>query len=290
MMLSRRRLYPVARWYGCHVHHRGSHRLLTLAHPTGRSALKYGFTAIVPFDNGLRLEVETTNWVGWHIYFRGVYRPEALAAVDRYVPQGGVAIDIGASLGDFTVAMARAVGPDGTVHAFEPWPAEAARCRRNVRLNRLTNVHVVEQPVSDSSVRTCLHGSTGFNQSAASFAPPSSIESDAAIERTSIRLDEYMQEHGRRVDFMKVDSQGADLKVLRGAAETLLEWGPVVLISSMSEPHYRAQDSSSAEIVSFLTRQGYRLEWLRASAPVPTTVGQEFDSEFLGTLVAVKPR
>ena len=77
----RQALFPLGRWYGCRFRHRGSHRLLTLVHPTGPAAIDVGIRTVVPFNDGLRLEVDTTTWLGWYIYFRGAYRPQALAAV-----------------------------------------------------------------------------------------------------------------------------------------------------------------------------------------------------------------
>jgi predicted RNA methylase len=76
---------------------------------------------------------------------------QALAA--RIQP-GEVFYDLGANIGLFSLMAARLVGASGEVYSFEPDPVNAARLRRNVAQNRLTNVTVVEHGVWSSSCKT----------------------------------------------------------------------------------------------------------------------------------------
>src|SRR5205814_9624857 len=69
--------------------------------------------------------------------------------VRRWLAPGMRAIDVGASYGVYTVAMARAVGPQGRVWAFEPTPRSADYLRRNVELNALDNVVLRRDALSD---------------------------------------------------------------------------------------------------------------------------------------------
>jgi len=262
----RQSLYPAAAWYARRVKHRGLGGALRMLHPTDEAAARYGVVRTVPFERGLRLTVDTSNHVGRVIYFHGAYRPECLAAVRSHMPAGSVGVDVGTAVGDFTVVMAHAAGADGAVHAFEPWPPELERCRANLELNGLTNVVLNRMAVADHDGEATFIGSNGDNQSGGFLR--AAAGASEAISCETVRLDSYLRE-ASRLDFMKIDAQGADLLVLRGAEQCIERWRPAILLTSCQEGVYARFGTSIAEVTEFLAARGYRVRWLSAPSRLP---------------------
>lgn len=133
-------------------------------------------------------------------------------------------LDIGAHVGYMSLLGAAAVGPAGTVIAVEASPPNAALLRANLAANRAANVEVVEAAASDRSGRVELSLSpwnTGDNRA----YPVPEME---RVEVPAVRLDDVLG--GRRVDVVKVDTQGTDHRALRGLSATLARWRPPLVV------------------------------------------------------------
>src|SRR5439155_6857122 len=155
----------------------------------------------------------------------------------------------------------------------------------NVALNGQKDVPLVERAVSDTRTPMRLRGSSGFNQSAAYFVPASDTATGLEITTDPVVIDDYATTIGR-VDFIKVDSQGADMRVLSGASRTVTKWKPTLLLCSVSQDLYQRQSSGVADVVAFLHQHGYVLSWLQASTPIPRDE-LAFDSKFVGMVLAL---
>jgi FkbM family methyltransferase len=132
--------------------------------------------------------------------------------------------DIGANAGFFTLLAAKLVGRRGSVYAFEPLPANLSVLRRHIAANQ-ANVHVFEVALSSSS------GVARF--ASAANASMGRLENAGELEVRTETLDELVSA-GRILPprFMKIDVEGAEHDVLRGAAATLSRHHPVILLST----------------------------------------------------------
>ena len=160
--------------------------------------------------------------------------PAALAALGP----GSVAIDIGASLGEWTVRLARAVGPAGHVLAAEPAPRNAAALEATLAANALRQAEVVRCAIGDHDgsaelavplvVSAC--SDTGTARIGA-VAPGHSLQS------VCLRmLDSLVEERGfDRVDLIKIDVEGHERRVLHGAASNLERFRPTLVIETGHE-------------------------------------------------------
>ena len=131
--------------------------------------------------------------------------------------QGGVLLDVGANCGDYARFLAR-LAPNAEIHAFEPHPRTAARLRAACP----PGIRVVEQALSDTPGTARLHdfadadGSTqaSLSQDAVRLFSDDTQAFDVAVTT----LDAYLDTKGiTEVAFLKVDTEGLDLAVLRGA-------------------------------------------------------------------------
>jgi FkbM family methyltransferase len=155
------------------------------------------------------------------ITLRGDYEPGKKRAFVGCLKPGMTVLDIGANMGDYTLVAARTVGGEGAVVAFEPDPVNFALLLKNVSLGGYKNVTCVRKALSNSPGRCNLYldklnlGCHSLS-SANTYTPASS----ANVETDTI--DSFVSSApGRRVDFLKIDAQGAEGLILDGAAETL---------------------------------------------------------------------
>ena len=130
---------------------------------------------------------------------------------------GDTFVDVGAHVGYFTLIAAKIVGEEGRVFAFEPDPGNFAILRRNVELNGFRNV-VLENRAAAARAETCRLYLSVKNTGDHRLAPADEPRSSVGV--SAVRLDTVLKGIGR-VDFLKVDTQGAEVAVLTGARHLL---------------------------------------------------------------------
>jgi len=210
----------------------------------------------------------------WKARFRGE-RAEIRALLARLGP-GDTAVDVGANKGAYLHWMRRAVGPDGSVIAFEPQPGLASYLEDVRARMRWENVSIREVALSDSAGRRLLHVPGWENSPGASLE---ALEAAAAKARGGgVRdrevavdtLDAQLEGSGA-IRFVKVDVEGHELAVFRGAERTLSTSRPVLLFECESR-HLAGR--SPHEVFAFLKRFGYRGRFFSARGLRPV---EEFD-------------
>jgi len=185
---------------------------------------------------------------------RGVYvygdslEPE-LFYLQHFLGPGQVFVDVGANVGVFTVKAAKEVGSDGLVIAIEPFIETALRLSYNVRANGYSNVRV----------RTfCIGRETGHARLHLNKGKPNSfglvLNGNAeSISVLSVSLDDLCRwENLERLDYLKIDAEGAEADVLEGGFETINRFRPIVQVevairdSSIGRDYRRLRASRSA--------------------------------------------
>lgn len=176
----------------------------------------------------------------------GDYEVVKHRAIAAWLRPGQTMLDVGANKGDFTLLAARIVGPAGYVLAFEPEPDNCRWLRKSIAINGYTQLALVEAALSDENGETRLYlgGKSGWH----SLEPGQSPERPSVAVR-QCRLDDYLDAHhiDRRIHLMKIDVEGAELRVLRGAERTLRR-KDVCLVMDL-HPHLGVDPS---EVVEFL--------------------------------------
>lgn len=192
-------------------------------------------------------------WQGHTSYVLGIYEPKVVRVLCRYLRDGDTCIDVGAHLGYFTVLMARLVGAKGKVHAFEPMPETFEALQQNIRLNGLTNVCPERVAAGSTDSPVFLISSATQKLSWTPSVSGCSIEGERNyLSVSAVSLDHYFEEKKLRPNFMKIDVEGEELSVLRGAQRTLVTARPVVFV----EVHDRG-GTHEEEVQRFLRECGY---------------------------------
>jgi FkbM family methyltransferase len=158
------------------------------------------------------------------------YEPELTAAIENIVQPGWTCADVGAHVGNLTETLVRLVGRRGRVIAFEAHPDNAAQLRARFRRARV--VKVVNAAVSDgSSDQVALYAgrhdhSTEWNLVGHDVA---GLPTRLVLEVPAVSLDAWFSP-GARLDFVKVDVEGAEGLVLAGMRRLLREARPVLAV------------------------------------------------------------
>lgn len=167
---------------------------------------------------------------------------------------GDCAIDVGANFGVYTIPMAQAVGPAGKIFAFEPSAGTAAYLRASVELNHGAQVEVIQAAVSDHPGEGALHLGSSPEESTLAVT----VSSKPAMETVKLTtLDAHLAgTHGRRIALIKLDAEGHELQVGRGARELLARDEPVVLFEIR---HGSSFEFGFLAFLQSLGWSGYRL-------------------------------
>ncbi|HEV7159126.1 MAG TPA: FkbM family methyltransferase [Caulobacteraceae bacterium] len=166
----------------------------------------------------------------------GGLEPGARRVLQALIEPGMVVADVGANVGLLTLACARACGPGGRVHAFEPEAGPRAQLAKTVRLNGLDWVEIHDCAVGAASGEARLHVSQVIGHS--SLYPLPAAEAGGA-QTVSVRaLDDLFA--GARLDVVKIDVEGAELDVLAGMAR-LTEQNPDLAVVAEFGPAHLAR-------------------------------------------------
>lgn len=163
---------------------------------------------------------------------------ETMEAFARLIPRGGTVIEVGGHIGYISMYLASLAGPRGRVIVFEPGPNNHKYLKRNIA--GLDNVEWVDRAVSDRSgpVTFYCDNLTGQNNSLVSdFKVPeiNAARTGIALERSEVTveattLDAFCAERGLMPEFIKVDVEGAEWRVVRGMKSVLRTARPRLMI------------------------------------------------------------
>jgi FkbM family methyltransferase len=240
--------------------------------------------AIFTLEDGLRFECALGDSAGRILTVAGTIEGAEREFVRRSLKPGDVFFDVGANLGLFTLTAAQRIGPSGHVYAFEPSQREAHYLRRNLELNQLTNVTVVTQAVSDQcgTARFAIAADGGNNSLMRNAHPQQQIQAWQEVEVTT--LDTFIAAHAMlRVDLMKIDVEGGEVDVLRGAARLLNGQRPPTILCEFCDVTAAGFNSSGQILYDTFVSFGYQLFMLPESgqgdlAPAPRQERYDYEN------------
>jgi FkbM family methyltransferase len=212
---------------------------------------------VILSDKGFYWWVEPTK-VCRDLLFWNVFSPEESRVVESILSQRDVFIDIGAHGGYFSILASSLVGERGKVLAFEPVPATRKLFRRNVELNRLSNIHLFPYAVSNKAGESVFY----FNRKNADLSSLRRIESEATevIRVKTVAIDQCIEPDMRdRIKLVKIDIEGAELLALEGMRDLLTrENGPDVMCE-VTDGFLRDLGGSEETLLTLMKGYGYRV-------------------------------
>jgi FkbM family methyltransferase len=216
---------------------------------------------------------------------RGRFENAERRFVERFLEPGMTVLDIGAHHGYYTLLASKKVGPAGRVIAFEPSPRERERLARHLRWNSCNNVTVEEMALSDSNGREELFLVEGKETGCNSLRPPRDCPTKKKLSVQVMRLEEYLNSKtAGPADFIKLDVEGAELGVLKGAGAFLEQEPRPILLCEVQDARTEAWGYCASEIISFLERLGYGWFMIREDGnlqPLDTKSQTNWDGNFV---------
>lgn len=189
-----------------------------------------------------------------HGMWLGSYESRMQQVLVSLLKAGDIFYDVGANVGFYSLLAARQVGAQGHVYAFEPLPRNIEYLDRHIHLNKCTNVTIVPCAVINYVGRArfkLLDSST------------SHLSEEGELEVETITLDDFVfHRYSPSPKIIKVDVEGAEIEVLRGATRCLMECRPFVLISVHSARLY-------AGVYKLSLEWGYSIKTLQWNAAQP---------------------
>jgi FkbM family methyltransferase len=209
-----------------------------------------------------KVEVAPRHFVAYHasdncgVFVEGLSRQPGHGGIRPLLRAGDTVLDIGANIGHTTVSYAACVGPLGQVHAFEPCPHLTAHLRENVSRNRLTNVQLHPVVVSDNDGTTDFHVALD-GASALSSLRPLEGRATRLVSVPCVTIDSLLPSLGT-VSFVKIDVEGAELRVLQGMRKLIKRDKPLIQ-AEVTEAWMRELGGSAEGVRELLTDSDYIL-------------------------------
>ena len=224
---------------------------------------------VLKTNDGFLLQIDPSidNGVELCLYQTGTYEKGILHFIESNYSGKGVFIDIGANIGLMSVFTAFKF-PQAHVIAVEAHPKTMLLLKQNLELNHLKNVEPIELAIGNSQGRVDIYDNWHVNRGGASLVIKSEHSDSYTVQIK--RLDDILNEEVP--EMIKIDVEGVELAVLKGAEKTIRKHYPTLIIEVSDDRDN--EHKSSQEIIDFVKSLGdYRIYKLKG--------GKERKSSFL---------
>lgn len=155
--------------------------------------------------------------------------------IERFCPeQGSIVIDVGAHFGRYTIIASKRVGPKGKVIAIEADPSNFEMLKKNIKLNKLNNIVSLNYAAYSKEAKLKLHlRNEGLGYTMYNTVMPNRFETGRSMEVKANTLDYLLESEGihlEQINWIKIDVEGAELEVLRGANRILSKSNNISLL------------------------------------------------------------
>ena len=219
------------------------------------------FTGISFLRDNHLLHTNTGNYLDYMVFTTGSYEPAIAGLISSQLNAGSTVMDIGANVGIHTITMAKTVGPTGKVYAFEPIGFLRKKIEENLWLNNLHNVHIMPVALSNEAGSQQIYfDENDSNLGTASLGKKTAhtnLEIDIKVgDEVASQLDMD------RLDLIKIDVEGFELKVLKGMEKTISALRPRIIFEFDVNYIKRVEEDGmdvKQEIFQYFDSKGYRL-------------------------------
>jgi FkbM family methyltransferase len=220
--------------------------------------------------NNINLILDISNVVDHFIYFG--YTEPVFDSVLEDVRKAKTIFDVGGNIG-FTAMYFSTLNSTACIFAFEPHPKTFQRAQDNLSVNNFKNIYFQKLGLGDKPDTVKLFEVNSNNPGMNRIIPGNNDFPHVTIEIDTI--DNFVQVKGiEKIDFMKIDVEGFELSVLKGAAKTFQKQLPILFIE-LDDDNLRENNSSAKELVELLSSYGYKKIY-RADKNEPVTGNTDF--------------
>lgn len=203
----------------------------------------------------------------------GVYEEFETEIVKKIIKKGDVVVDVGANIGYYTLIFAKLVGKEGKVFAFEPEPTNFNILKKNVKINEYENVTLINKAVSNKTGKMTLDLDE-INKGGHSI---SKNNSEKTIEIESIRLDDYFKTYYGKINFIKLDIEGAEVEAIKGMSEILGKNEEANIMAEYNPQSLSNLGTNSEEYLTSLMKFGFKIYDLDAGRKKMVPIDSRID-------------
>lgn len=203
--------------------------------------------------DGIWYHLDISKTVDFGIFLGG-WEADTIGVLKKYLAADKVVCEVGANIGAHTLLMAKLVSNNGQVIAIEPTEFALRKLRNNIGLNPSLEkrIKIFENVVSDkisSSQEFLINSDWSLNGK----------QNPEKIEKSVTTLDTLLEANvTQKLDLLKVDVDGFDLKVLKGAVRTIRKFRPIIFVELCDYALHEKGDSVE-ELINFLKNLNYEL-------------------------------
>ncbi|MBV1774386.1 FkbM family methyltransferase [Burkholderiaceae bacterium DAT-1] len=190
-----------------------------------------------------------------HLILDGYWEPWITNMIQKMVLPGSTIIDIGANVGYYSLIMASLTGEQGKVYSFEANPRTFDLLQKSIAINGFSSRILAEQRAVYSHSGTLTFHCYEREQGGSSINQPTCSEPYSTIEVSAISLDERFD--GQRIDLIKMDAEGAELAILKGARKLLQANPQINIVTEINKGALESAGHSVAKLLQFAAEQGF---------------------------------
>lgn len=215
-------------------------------------------------DKRLTLDVFDIS-VSENIIKHGKYEEHISSVLPLLVSSGDVAVDVGANVGFHTLTLSELVGSKGKVYAFEPNTENVRLLLLTKAREKLDNVEILPFALSDSIGAATFSTAIGSN---GNFLPnnEATLVHPNCIVVPTVLMDTLFS--GSKINFIKIDIEGAEYKALKGARKTIERFKPTIISEFSMEMLARVSGVQGGDYMKFMLGMGYQAITLGVSGPI----------------------
>ena len=222
---------------------------------------------------GVRWQLDLREGIDLAIYL-GVYERDTLLLCQKLIGPGSIVLDIGANVGFYALNLAKSVGPEGRIIAFEPTSFAFQKQRVSISLNANLAPRIISEQMllvasDESALDTHVYSSWPLNYGGELHQGHCGRLMETTGARAST-LDSYVTAANLdHIDLIKLDVDGHEMDVLSGAKKTLLRYKPPIVMEFA--PHLHAERGHNFdELVRDFSALGYRFYDEKTGALLPS--------------------
>jgi len=203
--------------------------------------------------DGLFFKLDISDYQEYLIYFN--LDADSSKGVIKYLPTDkGLILDIGANIGQTSLWMANELKMAGVeIIAIEPFPSTFQKLLYNINLNHFKNITPINIAFGNSDSKLQMEGSSS---NSGAFRVNTSSKSENFVEVYQSTIDNYFNTDKRTITFIKIDVEGFEYNVIKGAENTIKKYYPIMYIEINNE-NLKSQNSSALDLLNLLRNYGY---------------------------------
>lgn len=206
---------------------------------------------IVANCDGINYELDLSEMIDCAVYI-GSYENDVTSYLQSHCKRGQVVLDIGANMGAHSLNIAKYVGENGRVYAFEPTQYAFAKLKKNVSLNDFRNIRIYRLALSSKNEKDCTISYRSSWKTDGSY-----MDSTCVVD--SWRLDDWAEkEEIARIDLIKLDVDGNEFTIIEGGEKSITKLKPSIVIEIWAQNFGNVDTNPYARLMEL----GYRFHSL----------------------------